>query len=131
MTVVLDSWAILRYLEDDGLAADAVASLLANERPVMSWINLGEVYYVIHRVHGEEAATDTVRDLREVLTPDLPGATRVLDAARIKAEHPLSYADAFAAATAVVLHAELWTGDPELLVTDAPWRWRDLRRPVS
>lgn len=131
MTVVLDSWAILRYLEDDGLAADAVASLLASERPVMSWINLGEVYYVIHRVHGEEAATDTVRDLREVLTPDLPGATRVLDAARIKAEHPLSYADAFAAATAVVLHAELWTGDAELLVADAPWRWRDLRRPVT
>lgn len=34
---------------------------------------------------------------------------------------------AFAAATAVALHAELWTGDPELLIADAPWRWRDLR----
>jgi len=35
---------------------------------------------------------------------------------------------AFAAATAIAHDAELWTGDPELLVSDAPWRWRDLRR---
>jgi uncharacterized protein len=93
----------------------------------MSWINLGEVFYVLHRVHGERAAAETVRDLREVVTADLPVVSRVLDAARIKAEHRLAYADAFAAATAVVLHAELWTGDPDLLVEGAPWRWRDLR----
>ena len=127
MPVVVDSWAILRYLEDSGPAADAVAALFETERPVMSWINLGEVFYVLHRVHGERAAAETVRDLRDVVTADLPVVSRVLDAARIKAEHRLAYADAFAAATAVVLHAELWTGDPELLVDGAPWRWRDLR----
>lgn len=42
MTVVLDSWAVLRYLEDGGSAADDVAQLLATERPLISWINLGE-----------------------------------------------------------------------------------------
>ena len=127
MRVVVDSWAVLRHLEDEGPAAARVAALLETERPVMSWINLGEVFYVLHRLHGERAASDTVRDLRDVVTTDLPVATRVIDAARIKAEHPLAYADAFAAATAVALHAELWTGDPELLVDGAPWRWRDLR----
>ena len=127
MPVVVDSWAILRYLEDSGPAADAVAALFETERPVMSWINLGEVFSVLHRVHGERAAAETVRDLRDVVSADLPVVSRVLDAARIKAEHRLAYADAFAAATAVVLHAELWTGDPELLVDGAPWRWRDLR----
>jgi predicted nucleic acid-binding protein len=131
MTVVLDSWAILRYLEDDGWAADAVASLLASERPVMSWINLGEVYYVVRRREGGDSAAETVRDLRQVLDAELPNADRVLEAARIKADHPLAYADAFAAATASAHDAVLWTGDPELLLDGAPWRWHDLRQPGS
>lgn len=127
MTVVLDSWALLRFLEDSAPTASAVAALLDRERPVACWINLGEVFYIVRRAHGEAAAAATVRDLRDVLTADLPSTTRVLDAARIKSEHPLAYADAFAAATAIALHAELWTGDPELLVAGAPWRWRDVR----
>jgi hypothetical protein len=39
----------------------------------------------------------------------------------------MAYADAFAAATAVAHDAVLWTGVPELLVTNATWQWRDLR----
>ncbi|HET8617771.1 MAG TPA: PIN domain-containing protein [Acidimicrobiales bacterium] len=127
MTTVLDSWAVLRYLEDSSPAAGQVARLLDGERPVMSWINLGEVFYVVRRLHGDLEAAGTVRDIREVLDPELPGADRILAAARIKADHPLAYADAFAAATAIAHDAELWTGDPELLVDGAPWRWRDLR----
>ena len=128
MTVVLDSWAILRYLEDVDPGAAAVADLLEAERPAVSWINLGEVFYVVRRREGEQAASDTVRDLRDVMTAETPTEARVIEAARIKADHPLSYADAFAAATAAARDAELWTGDPELLVAGAPWRWRDLRR---
>ena len=127
MTVVLDSWAVLRYLEDEGPAAIAVADLLDSDRPLMSWINLGEVHYVLRRAHGEDDAAQTVRDLREVIDARLPDERIVLDAARIKADQPMSYADAFAAALAVSQGAELWTGDPELLVDDAAWRWRDLR----
>ena len=37
----------------------------------------------------------------------------VLDAARVKASHALSYADAFAVATAVRLQATVVTGDAE------------------
>ena len=127
MTVVLDSWAVLRYLEDRDPAAGLVAELLERERPVISWINLGEVFYVVRRFAGDEAATSTLRELRGVLTADLPDERRVIDAARIKGDFPLAYADAFAAATARHHDAELWTGDPELLVANAPWRWRDLR----
>jgi predicted nucleic acid-binding protein len=39
----------------------------------------------------------------------------VLSAARIKAAHPISYADAFAVATAKAEAARLATGDPEIL----------------
>ncbi len=127
MTVVLDSWAVLRYLSDDGEAAGAVGELLERERPLMSWINLGEVFYIVRRSAGEKAASSTVRDLRDVLVAELPDERRVLQSGRIKSEFSLAYADAFAAATAQAHDAELWTGDPELLVADAPWACRDLR----
>jgi ribonuclease VapC len=38
---------------------------------------------------------------------------RILAAARLKAEYPISYADAFAASLALELGASLVTGDPE------------------
>lgn len=127
MTIVLDSWAVLRYLEDAEPAAQAMTDLLERERPMMSWLNLGEVFYVIRRLHGEDEAATTVRDLREVIECVLPDERLVIDAARIKADHRLAYADAFAAATAISADATLWTGDPELLIETATWRVRDLR----
>lgn len=127
MTIVLDSWAVLRYLDGVEPAATFVENLLAEQRPLMSWINLGEVHYVLRRAHGESAAIETVRDLRDVVDARLPDSKLVLAAARIKADHPMAYADAFGAALAVAEDAELWTGDPELLVDEAVWRWRDLR----
>ena len=127
MTVVLDSWAVLRYLEDAHPAAEAVADLLDHKKPLISWINLGEVHYVLRRLKGEGDATETVRDLRDVIDARLPDERIILDAARIKADHPMAYADAFAAALTVARDAELWTGDPELLLDGSAWRWHDLR----
>lgn len=127
MTVVLDSWAVIRYLEDSHPVAGHVGALLETERPIMSWINLGEVFYVIRRAVGEEAAAATLRDLRDSVSAEVPGESRIIAAARIKAEHPMAYADAFAAATAIAHEATLWTGDPELLVANSDWSWRDLR----
>ena len=49
---------------------------------------------------GEEAASSTLRDLRDVVSPEVPGESRIIEAARIKATHPMAYPDAFAAATA-------------------------------
>jgi predicted nucleic acid-binding protein len=76
---------------------------------------------------GDDAAMETVRDLRDVIDVRLPDERMVLDAARIKADHPMAFTDAFGAALAVVERATWWTGDPELLVADAAWQWRDLR----
>lgn len=131
MTVVVDSWAVLRHLEGTEPGAAEVAELLVRERPLMSWINLGEVHDVLRRLHGDDDATETVRDLRDVVDARLPDEQLVIDAARIKADRSMSYADAFAAAFAVAADAELWTGDPELLVDGAPWRWKDLRSPLA
>jgi predicted nucleic acid-binding protein len=127
VTVVLDSWAILRLLYDEQPAAAKVGALLEAQRPLVSWINLGEVFYIVRRATDDVEATATVRDLREVLTAELPSRTRIVEAARIKAEHPMAYADAFAASVAIAHGATLWTGDPELLIVGAPWEWRDIR----
>lgn len=124
---VLDSWCLIRYLEGTEPVAGHVHGLLASERPLVSWINLGEVFYVVRRAAGDGAASAVVRDLREVVIAELPSEQRIVDAARVKAQHPMAYADAFAAATAIAHDAVLWTGDPELLVASSPWQWRDLR----
>ncbi len=81
----------------------------------------------MRRAHGEAEALEVVRDLRDVIDAERPTEADVLNAGRIKADFAMSYADAFAAATAMAHDATLWTGDPELLVADAPWTWRDLR----
>jgi predicted nucleic acid-binding protein len=127
MTAVLDSWAVLRYLENVEPAASLIADLLDGERPLMSWINLGEVFYVVRRMSGEDEAMEVVRDLRDVIDVRLPDERLVLDAARLKAVYPMAYADAFGAALAIFEAATLWTGDPELLVDGSPWSWNDIR----
>jgi predicted nucleic acid-binding protein len=126
VTDCLDSWAVLGWLEGREPAAARVEAALA-ARPVMSWINLGEVSYTLERTAGAEWARRVVRELRRQLTLDLPSETRVLEAARIKARHRLAYADAFAIATAIARGASLLTGDPEILNGDPGWPTVDLR----
>jgi len=127
VTDCLDSWAVLRWLEGEEPAASRVETALAN-RAVMSWINLGEVAYVIERSAGAEEARTVVRELRRKLTLDLPTEERVLQAAALKARYPMAYADAFAVATAIGHDALLLTGDPEILDGDPEWSTVDLRR---
>ncbi len=104
-----------------------MVDLIEDQRPTVSWINLGEVYYIVRRRRGVRTADEVLHRLSGVVVAELPMVERVVEAASIKAGFPLSFADAFAAATAISHRAELWTGDPELLRPDAPWRWRDLR----
>lgn len=127
MTSCLDSWAILRWLEGREPAHARVEEVLLVERPIVSWINLGEVYYVSWRAGGEDVARSVVDDLRRITAPDEPTPERVLQAAGIKAVHPMAYADAFAVATARAHGASLLTGDPEILDIETDWDLEDLR----
>ena len=100
----------------DGLepAATRVDALI-NQGSVMSWINLAEVYYRVQRDHGQPEAEAVLSALRAALTLDEATPTRTIEAARIKAMHPIALADCFAAATAIAHSVTLHTGDPELL----------------
>lgn len=126
MKVVLDSWAVFCLLEGEEPGAERVERTLA-DRPVISWINLGEVPYILLRRRTLEEATTAIRDVQAVAAVELPTEEVVRRAAAIKATHAVAYADAFAAATAIVHDGQLWTGDPELLAPGAPWESMDLR----
>lgn len=130
----LDSWAVLRWLEGTEPAASRVDAILTaaegDERqpaPVMSWINAGEVYYVVHRASGGSAADVVLRDLRSRCALDDASSRRVLDAARLKARYRFSFADGFAIAAAQAHNATLVTGNPEILDAGGHWRTEDLR----
>ncbi len=117
-TYLLDSFALLAYLNAEPGGA-RVQSLLTQAqaqrcRLVMSWINIGEVLYVTERARGLPAA-QTVQALIEALPVERLEASRevILEAVHIKAQHSLSYADAFAVASAVREQATILTGDPE------------------
>jgi predicted nucleic acid-binding protein len=68
-----------------------------------------------------------VRELRRLLTLEVPGEARVLEAAHLKAGHRMAYADAFAVVTALAHRLPLATGDPEILDANAAWSLVDLR----
>jgi predicted nucleic acid-binding protein len=120
---VLDSFAALAYLEAEA-GGTAVRALLESARDrqatlTMSMINVGEVYYILHRERGEQQAEAALDDLR-TLPITLYAATdeRIVAAARLKAQLPIAYADAFAATLAQELNAVLVTGDPEFKVVE-------------
>ena len=115
---VLDSFALIAYLEDES-GAEKVGKILtqAAQRHVEVYlcsINLGEVYYITYRERGGEKAEETLAII-DLLPIHQVEADRdlVLSAARIKAVHAISYADAFAVALAYNLNAKVVTGDPE------------------
>jgi predicted nucleic acid-binding protein len=101
---------------------------LIDTRPIVSWVNLVEVYYRVERDHGRIAADDTLTSLRAALSLDLPGTARMIETARLKARASIALGDCFAVATAAAHGLVLLTGDPEILeLPDSPCASEDLR----
>jgi predicted nucleic acid-binding protein len=113
---VLDSFALIAYFRDEA-GADKIEALLhqaarEHEPLHMTEVNYAEVQYVIIRRNGL-TGWETVADRLVGLPIRFHPVTRELAdiAARFKASHPISLADAFAAALAKLKSAELVTGD--------------------
>lgn len=72
------------------------------------------MHYRLARQHGHSLAETVVRQI-EILPVQLSPCDQALtlEAARIKADFPMSYAGAFAVATARRENAAIVTGDPE------------------
>jgi predicted nucleic acid-binding protein len=116
--IVLDSWAVIAYLEGEPAAekvADHIADAHENEIPLfMSVVNAGEVWYIIAREASVGDADRSIRELRhlgiEFVDADWPLAH---EAGGFKSKHKMSFADCFAAALAKDKKALLLTGDRE------------------
>jgi predicted nucleic acid-binding protein len=120
---ILDAWAVLAHFGDE-TGAERVREVLQSgekdeSRIGISVINVGEVAYITERERGITKVHEALAALRSLPITVLPADERVvLAAAHIKANHRLSDADAFAAATASLWDARLMTGDPELKALD-------------
>lgn len=115
---VLDSYALLAYLNAEA-GQERVSEVLKQAqagkcRALLCTINLGEVLYTVERRRGLSKAQQTQALLESLPIKEIEAErSLVLDAAHIKAHHPISYADAFAAALAARESAVVLTGDPE------------------
>ena len=122
-TFVLDAFAMLAYLQKER-GSERVRELLStgqgDSSVIMNATNIGEVYYILARERSVGEADFFI----DLIVPslnirvELNDMQDVIAAARIKAAYPLSYADAFAAATAQKHAAVLLTGDPDFKHVD-------------
>ena len=117
---VLDSWALMAFLQDAPAAAEVERLMLqpADEKHklLLCAVNWGEIYYSVARAEGEAVAEQKAADLATLaidLVPVGDDLKLVREAAKLKATKRMAYADCFAAALAKTRNAELVTGDPE------------------
>ena len=118
---VLDSYALLAYLKKED-KYERIKGLLSSKDTIlfMNEINLGECFYILAR----ERTMDNAEYFVHSVLPNLPikkisnTFQDIIEAARIKAKHPLSYADCFAIQTSLRENAPLVTGDPEFKKAD-------------
>jgi ribonuclease VapC len=118
-TLVLDTWAVIAWLKRQKPGCDRTRELLkAAERGdcrlLINIVNMGEVFYVCTKARNAAYGRRVLQALQPRLTTVSAGDDLVMLAASLKAKHAVSYADAFAAATAILHDAPLVTGDPEM-----------------
>ena len=121
---LLDSYAILAYLKQEP-NFEIVKNLLRNsskgrESVLMNQINAGEVYYQVAKQNLSEDMDRFWNHFLQLpilfIENDFP---LVIEAAKIKAQFPMAYADAFAVATALRQSASIVTGDPDFKHVEA------------
>ena len=115
---LLDSFALIKYFEAEP-GGDRIRQYFDQahrhqETLLICELNVGEVFYIIARKHGLSRAEEILTTLSTLPLKTIPVSWEVvLKAARLKAQHALSYADCIAAACAMNHQAVLLTGDPE------------------
>jgi ribonuclease VapC len=94
-----------------------VENLLSSKEThlLMNDVNIGETFYILAKERGLDQAEYFINVILPNLSITRIGNTftEVIDAAKIKAQYPISYADCFAVATAIREKAAIITGDPD------------------
>jgi ribonuclease VapC len=120
---VLDSYALLSHFQNES-GEERLVELFEQAKKgechlLLSLINLGELCYVIERRRGLSAVHLALAAIENLPVEILPADKEsVLAAAHLKALYSISYADAFAGASAQTHSAVLLTGNPEFEALD-------------
>ena len=116
---VFDSYALIGYLENESFS-DRIQHVLtqAKNRNALLYIHaihIGEVYYITLREQGKSLADLAYARIKAlpIKMIDRIDEELLLTAAGLKAKYPISYADSFAAALAMIKNCPLLTGDSE------------------
>ena len=116
---VLDSYALIGYLENESFS-DQIQHILTQAksgafRLYLHAIHIGEVYHITLREQGQSLADLAYSRIKAlpIKLIDRIDEDLLLAAAGLKASYPISYADSFAAALAIINNCPLLTGDPE------------------
>ncbi len=117
--MVLDAWAVMAWLKGQQPGAERVRLLFEaaerrEQKLLINIVNLGEVFYISVKARDLAYGERVLDTLRPRLTIIAATDSLVMAAATLKSRHAISYADAFAAATALQRDAPLVTGDHEL-----------------
>ena len=116
---VLDSYALIGYLENESFSDQIQHALTQAKngtfRLYFHAIHIGEVYYIILREQGQSMADLAYSRIKAlpIKLIDRIDEELLLAAAGLKARYPISHADSFAAALAMISNCPLLTGDPE------------------
>lgn len=119
---VLDSYALLclfdkkRPKEKKAIIGCLEKAEKGEIRLYLSKINEGEIFYKLFKYVGEPVARGVREDLRKGIFPIhviSVNDKRVERASEIKANYPVSYADAFCIELAREMNIPILTGDPE------------------
>ena len=119
ISFVFDSYAMIGYLENEPFS-DQVQDVLTKAKNgglylYIHVIHIGEVYYITLREQGRSLADLAYSRIRALPIKTIDGIDEelLLVAAGLKAKYPISYADSFAAALAMIKNCPLLTGDSE------------------
>jgi predicted nucleic acid-binding protein len=117
---LLDTSAIMAFIEDEPGADQVQSILLAADAGSLSlygcFVSLTEVEYITRQERGEIIAERRLRDLRNLPVQWIHADDTLCSAAaKLKATHRISFADAFVAAAALRVDATLLHKDPEFL----------------
>jgi len=119
MSYTLDTSAVLAYFLDEP-GADEVQEILKHaekgeEEVFVSFMTFMELLYRIWKLYGEHEAKKSYLFLRGLPVREVAQNENLLvSAARLKANYPISVADAWIAATALTTDTTLVHKDPEM-----------------
>ena len=122
MIKIFDAFAVLCWIQEEP-GSSCINHLMeeAEKKAIkihISAINVGEIFYRLYKNGKSKVAASFLSDIKRKVFPwQVVPATnmRVWEAAKLKGEYMISYADAFAMALAREMGGEIVTRDPEII----------------